>query len=210
MLLSLFVIHLCALAAPGPDFFFVSRTALSGRLRHLVESASGVAIGILIWATLTLLGLNLLFERFPYAKLVIMTAGAIYLLKLAVDIYRSARQPLNELSASGEQLQNVLLKGVLTNLANPKAVIYFTSIFSSIPGIENSKGLLAQILILIVVESLVWFFLIGKLFTLASIRRYYSQNRYWVDYFSAAVFALFAVFILVDVTQMVSDCLEFR
>lgn len=48
MLLSLFAIHLCALAAPGPDFFFVSRTALSGRLRHLIESASGVSIGILI------------------------------------------------------------------------------------------------------------------------------------------------------------------
>ena len=175
----------------------------SGRLRHLIESASGVLIGILIWATLTLLGLNLLFEQLPYTKWVIMTVGALYLFKLAVDIYRSARHPFDEIAASGEQLQHVLMKGILTNLANPKAVIYFTSIFSSIPGIENSKGLLAQILILIVVESLVWFFLIGKLFTLASIRRYYSQNRYWVDYFSAAVFALFAVFILVDVTQMV-------
>lgn len=203
MLLSLFAIHLCALAAPGPDFFFVSRTALPGRLRHLIESASGVSIGILIWATLTLLGLNLLFEQLPYTKWVIMTVGALYLFKLAVDIYRSARHPFDEIAASGEQLQHVLMKGILTNLANPKAVIYFTSIFSSIPGIENSKGLLAQILILIMVESLVWFFLIGKLFTLASIRRYYSQNRYWVDYFSAAVFALFAVFILVDVTQMV-------
>ena len=202
MLLSLFVIHLCALAAPGPDFFFVSRTALSGRLRHLVESASGVAIGILIWATLTLLGLNRLFERFPYAKLVIMTAGAIYLLKLAVDIYRSARQPLNELSASGEQLQNVLLKGVLTNLANPKAVIYFTSIFSSIPGIGNSSSLISQILVLIFIESLLWFFLVGKMFTLARIRQYYSEHKCWVDYFSAAVFALFAGFILFDVVHL--------
>lgn len=202
MLLSLFVIHLCALAAPGPDFFFVSRIALSGRLRHLIESASGVTIGILIWATLTLLGLNLLFEQFPYAKLGIMTAGAIYLLKLAMDIYRSAKQPLNELSASGEQLQNVLMKGVLTNLANPKAVIYFTSIFSSIPGIENSSTLISQILILIVLESLVWFFLIGKLFTLAGVRRYYSANKRWVDYVSAAVFALFSGFILFDVVRL--------
>lgn len=148
MLLSLFAIHLCALAAhQDPDFFFVSRTALSGRLRHLIESASGVLIGILIWATLTLLGLNLLFEQLPYTKWVIMTVGALYLFKLAVDIYRSAH-PFDEIAASGEQLQHVLMKGILTNLANPKAVIYFTSIFSSIPGIENSKGLLAQILTL--------------------------------------------------------------
>lgn len=202
MLLSLFVIHLCALAAPGPDFFFVSRIALSGRLRHLMESASGVTIGILIWATLTLLGLNLLFEQFPYAKLGIMTASAIYLLKLAIDIYRSAKQPLNDLSASGEQLQNVLIKGVLTNLANPKAVIYFTSIFSSIPGIENSTTLISQILILIVLESLVWFFLIGKLFTLVGVRRYYSANKRWVDYVSATVFTLFSGFILFDVARL--------
>lgn len=40
------------------------------------------------------------------------------------------------------------------------------------------------------------------MFTLARIRQYYSEHKCWVDYFSAAVFALFAGFILFDVAHL--------
>lgn len=203
MLLSLFVIHLCALAAPGPDFFFVSRTAMSGRPRHLVESAFGVSVGILIWAGLTLLGLNLLFEQFPYAKLLIMAGGALYLYKLALDIYRSARQQMTELTTLEQQPEHVFLKGLLTNLSNPKAVIYFTSIFSSIPGIGSHSAMMTQIMLLITIESLIWFLMIGKMFSLKKIRSSYQQHKTRVDYLSAAIFALFATLILVEVLHTV-------
>lgn len=198
MLLSLFVIHLCALAAPGPDFFFVSRTAMSGQPRHLVESAVGVSVGILIWAGLTLLGLNLLFEQFPYAKLIIMAGGALYLYKLALDIYRSARQHMAELTTL-PQHQHIFLKGLFTNLSNPKAVIYFTSIFSSIPGIGSHSAVMTQIMLLIAIESLVWFLMIGKMFSLEKIRVWYQQHKSSVDYLSAAIFAVFATLILGEV-----------
>ncbi len=205
MLFSLFVIHLCALAAPGPDFFFVSRTALSGRTSHIFQSASGVAIGILIWATMTLLGMNLLFEHFPVTKWIIMVLGAFYLFKLAIDIFHSAKQPLGEIALDGKPIKHVLLKGVMTNLANPKAVIYFSSVFSSIPGIGQSQGLLSQIMILIFVESLVWFFLVGQLFSLEKIRNYYMRHKRWVDYVSAGVFALFSILILADVIHLITS-----
>lgn len=204
MLLSLFVIHLCALAAPGPDFFFVSRSALSGKTSAVFQSASGVALGILIWATLTLLGMNLLFEHFPVTKWIIMVVGAFYLLKLAVEIYRSANRPFQNDESRQGPLNHLLMKGLLTNLANPKAVIYFTSVFSSIPGIGNSPGLLTQIILLIFIESLVWFFLVGQLFALDKIRQSYIKNKRWIDYASAAVFALFSVLILFDVVHLMS------
>lgn len=199
MLLSLFVIHLCALAAPGPDFFFVSRTAMSGQPRHLFESAVGVSVGILIWAGLTLLGLNLLFEQFPYAKLIIMIGGAGYLYKLALDIYRSARQQTTELTALDHRHEHIFLKGLLTNLSNPKAVIYFTSIFSSIPGIGSHSAVMTQIMTLITIESLVWFLMIGKMFSLTKIRSWYQQHKTGVDYVSAAIFVIFATLILAEV-----------
>lgn len=204
MLFSLFVIHLCALAAPGPDFFYVSRTALSGKTVHVFESALGVTLGILIWATLTLFGMNLLFEHLPWTKWVIMTAGAGYLIKLSIDIYRSAKEPFNLASDTQSTLRHVLWKGLFTNLSNPKAVIYFTSVFSSIPGIGDSHSLLSQIIFLIFLESLAWFFIVGRLFALERIRVAYSQHKRWVDYASAAIFFIFGILIIADVFHLIS------
>lgn len=205
MFFSLFVIHLCALAAPGPDFFFVSRSALSGKTSDVFQSASGVALGILVWAALTLLGMNLLFEHIPVTKWIIMVFGAFYLMKLSVDIFRSAKQPFKvDLESSGA-LNRLLMKGLMTNLANPKAIVYFTSVFSSIPGIGDSNALLSQVLLLIFAESLLWFFLVGQLFSMEKIRTGYIKHKRWADYVTAAVFALFSLLILLEVVHLVTS-----
>ncbi|MGU0171503.1 LysE family transporter [Escherichia coli] len=55
------------------------------------------------------------------------------------------------------------MKGLLTNLANPKAIIYFGSVFSLFVG--DNVGTTARwgIFALIIVETLAWFTVVASL-----------------------------------------------
>lgn len=53
------------------------------------------------------------------------------------------------------------MRGLLTNLSNPKAVIYFGSVFSMFVGDSVSGGERLGIFLLIVVETLAWFSLVA-------------------------------------------------
>jgi hypothetical protein len=65
-LAALFVVHLLAVASPGPAFLAVSRTAISSSRAAGVVAASGMATGALIWAIATLFGLDMLFAKAPW------------------------------------------------------------------------------------------------------------------------------------------------
>ena len=59
---SIAVVHLIALMSPGPDFFFVTRTAMSQSRPKAMLGVLGFAAGIFVWAGVSILGLHILFE----------------------------------------------------------------------------------------------------------------------------------------------------
>ena len=78
-LATLVFIHFCALITPGPDFFLVSQTAISRSRRDSLMVVAGITLGVMIWAMLALLGLNILFEQVYWLKRILFVAGGIYL-----------------------------------------------------------------------------------------------------------------------------------
>ncbi len=144
LFLTVALVHLVALMSPGPDFFFVSQTAASRSRGEAMMGVVGISLGIVIWAGVALMGLNLILQKMAWLHQIIMVGGGLYLCWMGWQLLKSAR---TKRDTTETEVQVVLpargrtfLRGFLTNLSNPKAVIYFGSVFSLFVGDDVSAG----------------------------------------------------------------------
>lgn len=200
-LCTLALIHFCALMTPGPDFLMVSQTAISRSRRDSIYVVLGITTGAMVWALLAMLGLNFLFEQFSWLKRAMLILGGLYLCWLGYLMLRSAfstksaqgTTPVIEVPTSAGLS---FAKGLLTNLSNPKAVIYFGSVFSlflSNPKLEHWHGLLFLIVSL---ETVLWFSLVAFVFSLPRCKAAYENASRWIDGISGGLFTLLGMFLI--------------
>lgn len=201
LFLTLALVQLIALASPGPDFFYVSQTAMSHSRREALAGAAGIALGVAMWAALALLGLQLLLHRLAWLERLIAVAGGLYLCWMGVQMLRGAlapstadapRHPLRLASGPWRALR----RGLYTNLANPKAVVYFGSIFSAFVGDGLGAAARWGLWLMVVAETLLWFALVASVFALPAMRRGYLRLRRSIDGCAGAVFVLFGLHLI--------------
>lgn len=197
LFLTVALVHLLALAIPGPDFLFVSQTAISRSRGQALAGAAGVALGIGLWAALALLGLHLLLDRLQWLQRALALAGGLYLGWLGWGLVRSALRARTAQASAAPALPvdapRSLRRGLLINLANPKAVIYFASVFAGLVGPTASAAERGGVLLLVLIESLAWFVLVALLFGLPTLRLAYLRAGRWIDGCAGAVFVTFAL-----------------
>ena len=90
LFLTIAVVHLVALMSPGPDFFFVSRTAMSQSRSKALLGVLGITGGMFIWAGLSILGLQVLFETVSWLQEVVAIGGGLYLLWMGYGLLKSS------------------------------------------------------------------------------------------------------------------------
>lgn len=197
LFLTIAVVHLVALMSPGPDFFFVSRTAMSQSRSKALLGVLGITGGMFIWAGLSILGLQVLFETVSWLQEVVAIGGGLYLLWMGYGLLKSSffekefTCQTEELAYSEREMKSPFLFGLLTNLANPKAVIYYGSIFSTFITPEVSEVAKFSFFCLVVAESFGWFAFVAMVFGLSQPRRLYRKFSRWIDALAGALFALF-------------------
>ena len=203
--LTLALVQLLALMSPGPDFFFISQTAISRSSREAFMGVLGVTLGVAVWAGVALLGLNLLLEKMAWLHQLIMLGGGLYLMWMGYQLLRSARR--QHLQPQGQQVQpepalakpgRTFLRGLLTNLSNPKVVIYFGSVFSLFVGNDVSSLQRWGIYLLILLETLGWFILVATVFALPWMRRKYQRLAKWLDGAGGVLFTAFGLHLILS------------
>lgn len=90
-----------ALVSPGPALLYAIRTALSAGRAAGIATGLGLGTMAALWTLAALLGLEGLFRAFPWAYAAMKAAGALYLIWIAVQTWRSARDPLSEAARPG-------------------------------------------------------------------------------------------------------------
>jgi threonine efflux protein len=200
LFLTIALVHLVALSSPGPDFFFVSQTAISRSRRQALFGVLGITLGITLWSALALLGLQLVLHRLAWLQQLIALAGGLYLAWMGLRLLRGAlaRAPAHHGQAaavSGGELAT-LRAGLLTNLANPKVVVYFGSVFSAFVGDRVDAAARWGLWTLVVAETFAWFALVAAFFALPAMRRGYLRLARWIDGFAGAVFIAFGLHLI--------------
>ncbi len=196
LLISIAATQLIALASPGPDFFFVSQVAASSTRRQSFRAVCGITVGVFIWALLAILGLNIVLKQLPILHRGIMVVGGGYLLYLAYLLGQSAISAHKAKNTPSEpKLPTVrskfFLKGLLTNLSNTKALIYFVSVFSAIVTGSVDISTKGIILGLIVAETFIWFLFVAYIFSLPSVKAKYQEYTQYVDGTASLCFLFF-------------------
>jgi len=200
LFLTVALVHLIALMSPGPDFFFVSQTAASRSRRETMMGVVGISLGIVVWAGVALMGLHLILQKMAWLHQIIMVGGGIYLCWMGWQLLRSARAqqapPAAEAQVALPKAGRSFIRGFLTNLSNPKAVIYFGSVFSLFVGDSVGAGARWGLFLLIVAETFVWFSLVAVVFALPAMRRGYQRLAKWIDGVAGVLFTGFGLHLI--------------
>ncbi|MFI0979192.1 LysE family transporter [Streptomyces sp. NPDC021093] len=179
------VITLLAVISPGADFAMVVRNSyLYGRTTGLL-GAAGVAAGVLVHVTYTMLGVGLLIASSTALFTAIKLLGAAYLVyiglrtffarsDLDVDLESDRKQALSPLGA--------LRTGFLTNVLNPKTTLFVVSTFTQVVGPETALWQQAGYGLFMSVAHFGWFGLVALFFSdsrlrNAMLRRQKALNR---------------------------------
>ncbi len=203
LLLTVAVVHFIALLSPGPDFFFVSQTAVSRSRREAMMGVLGITVGVMVWAGVALLGLHLILEKMAWLHNIIMVGGGLYLCWMGYQMLRGAFKKVPQDSEAAVEVElakggRSFLKGLLTNLANPKAIIYFGSVFSLFVGDSVGSAERTILFVMIAAETFAWFTLVASLFALPRIRRGYQRLAKWVDGVAGALFTGFGIHLIIS------------
>ncbi len=192
------MVHLIALMSPGPDFFFISQTAVSRSRHDAMLGVLGISLGVAVWAALALMGLHLLLTKMQWLHSIITMGGGIYLCWLGWQLLRSARHPGAQTAEPLPHQGYPFLRGLFTNLANPKALIYFGSVFSLFVGDNIAASARWGLFFMIVGETLFWFTLVAIVFALPAMRRGYQRLARWIDGVAGVFFAGFGISLIIS------------
>lgn len=133
-LLGILAVLAIGVMSPGPSFLLVARTAVAVSRRAAIASAIGMAVGATLLCIAALLGLHALFTRIPELYVLLKVAGGLYLLILAVRIWRGATAPLalpeSPVPQGGGAMRPFFVAAV-TMLSNPKAAVQYGVIFAA-------------------------------------------------------------------------------
>jgi RhtB (resistance to homoserine/threonine) family protein len=163
--LTVALVHIFAAMSPGPDFVLVSRNTLVYSRKIGIFSAIGIALGILIHVAYSLIGIGLIISQSIILFSIIKFIGAGYLIYIgyksltAYAIQTDATQETDQ----PEPISNLgaVWMGILTNALNPKATLFFLSLFTQIIDLTTPLGIKVLYSIEMFVVTFLWFALVA-------------------------------------------------
>lgn len=173
---------LVASASPGPATLAIAGTSMgSGRASGL-SLASGITTGSLMWSVSAALGLGAVMLANAWMFEVVRYFGAAYLMFLA---YKSARSALSRKDIATKPMtgskSRLFTKGLLLHVTNPKAILFFGSLYSLGIPVGSSIGDLAIVIIAVGIQSVLIFHGYAILFSSKAMTRVYLRLRRWFE-----------------------------
>lgn len=172
--------------SPGPSFLMVAKTAASAGRSNGLHAALGMGFGTLIFAVLSLLGLNAAFVAVPALYLALKLIGGLYLAYLGFRIWQGATQPLDvSINATSNHLtsrgQSYMLLGLVTQMSNPKTAIVYASVFAAfLPATPSMQYNFTVVSLAFVIDA-GWYAIVATVLSSNGPRGAYLSYKKWVD-----------------------------
>ncbi|SRR5210317_44660 len=173
------IAHLIALTSPGPDTAIIIRQVnLHGR-RAGIYASIGIGFGIYAHCLLAINGISLFIITNDIYKLIVSLIGSIYIFYLGIRMAFPSNNAKENDQAISSSFYGSFTSGLITNIFNIKAFIFFVSLFSML--IDSIDGLFFYIYpIYFSITSALWFMFLSYLLTSSNtfnIERNYLINK---------------------------------
>lgn len=184
--ISIALVHLVAVASPGPDFAIVVRYSVSYGRKIALYASVGIGLGILLHVAYSLVGLSVVIKTTPWLYSTISYLAAAYLLYLAVGALRSgpsdsAATVMGDVTKKAITPKKALITGFLTNGLNPKATLFFLSLFTAIIDINTPTSVKAVYGLYLAFATGVWFCFLSYLLSTSKVAKLIGDKGYWLD-----------------------------
>ena len=192
-LISVCILQTAAVISPGPDFAIVTKNSLLYSRKIGIFSVLGILAGVLFHLSYLILGIGYLFELINQSLIYIKVGGCLYLGYLGIMGLKSS-EPLDaKMSKKDSRVhltpRSAFMTGFLTNVLNPKAILFLFSLFTVVieQGTPTRVLVLAGFFILLI--TFIWFLILALGFS-GKIRKHFLKYSVWIDRVTGA-FLLF-------------------
>ena len=197
--ISVVLIHIFAVVSPGPDFAVVIKQSIKYGKKSSLLTSLGISFGILVHVFYCLIGVGLIISKNIYLYNFLKIAGAIYLSYLGISTFFT--KPGNKFdSNSSNYLDKYLTKpfivGFLTNIFNPKATLFFISLFSLVIDSETSIYLQIFYGIWMALITCLWFCLVSLLISSYYLKMFITKYSFTIDKIMGIVLIMISIKIL--------------
>ena len=138
-----------------------------------------------------------------------MLLGGVFLARMGWAILNGGLKTLKQETNLDETQQlaapdskNHFLLGLLTNLSNPKTLIYFSSVFSLALSSSASAHLKTQLAVIIPIQTFLVFALFMLIMSMPKIKTAYQRSGSYIDIISGGLFLIFAIWLGLDAFAM--------
>ena len=202
--LTIASVHLLAVASPGPDFAIVLKHSISFGRRAAIITSIGIGVGILIHVGYSLLGIGILIKTTPVLFQVFSYIAAMYLLYLGLGAIRSSAS-IHLNSVEFKKTMHIIsdnkafMVGFLTNGLNPKATLFFLSVFAVAVSPDTPNAIKLGYGLYLAVATGIWFCVLSSFLSSKKVRLYIGEKGYWFDRVMGIVLILLAIKLVMPV-----------
>ncbi len=199
LLLTICLLHFVAQLSPGPDVLLIAKSSASTTRTNTLKIILGISVGIVVWVVLTLLGFTVLTQQFPWIQQVLMFVGSLFLAKMGLAMLKGGISALKSNVQADDEVvvektkENYFLLGLFTNLANPKTLIYFSSVFSLALSANAGEYLKTQLAFIIPIQTFITFTSLMMIVSQPKIKDAYQRAGAYIDVLSGSLFLIFAI-----------------
>lgn len=187
--------------SPGPTFIVVARTALSTTPRLGRITAVGVGTASLAFSVLAAAGVSAVLTYLGWLFAVLKVAGGVYLVVLAVRMWRSHGTSAIPEQAGG--VRRAYLTGLVTQLSNPKTIVIYGSVFVALLPPHASAGTLIALPIATTTVEVVWYTLVASVLARPRPQRLYLRWSRVIDRIAGTFLGALGAWFAVDGVRQV-------
>ncbi len=200
LFLTVALAHLLAVTSPGPDFAIVLRQTLAHGRSSGVATALGIGSGISFHVAWAMFGMGWIVQRFPVLLEMLRYGGAAFLLWMGCKALRA--QPAANAELSGTAAGGSLLRhfgiGLVTNLLNPKALLFFIALCSTVITGDTPLWLRLSLGLWMVLSTAAWFSLVSLTLGHPAVRQRLLKHGYWIDRAMGVILVLLALAVILS------------
>ena len=163
--------------SPGPDFFLIVRQSLCEGRKICLLTSMGIGAGIIVHVLFCIFGLGVIISTSDITFNLLIIVGALYITYLGVSSLRTNAPfiPIDYNNNEGYHPYTAFSKGFFTNILNPKAILFFITVFTAVVDASTTRLLLGLYGLYMSITTFIWFTAISYIFSNQGLRDRYKQ-----------------------------------
>jgi len=197
--LTVVLLHLFAVMSPGPDYVLVTRQSIRYGRRVALWSSGGIGFGILFHSLLAVTGILFFIASNDFYLFFLKLICSAYLLYLGItSIINTSNFDQNRVKDDKWSNANGFVAGLLTNITNVKALLFFITLFGVVLD-SQSQGNLILYGIYMAFATFVWFSLVSYIFTSDIFKSQFLKFFKFFEKFLGVVLVIIALQLVVNI-----------